>query len=218
MEESFLPLSKVIRPLRRAGRKTRLGGEKAKGEILAFIDDDAYPVGDWLKNIVRNFSNPIIVGVGGPGVTPPGVPWQEEASGWMSVSPLGAGPYTYRFLSGRKQFVDDYPSMNLSVIRSNFLAVGGFDSNYWPGEDTKLCLDLVNKQKKKIIYDPKVVVYHHRRPFGVLTCVRTAISASTVASLLASCPKPLSGWFISVRPSWSLVLSIFSCSPGLAQL
>ena len=145
-------------------QKRDWGAKKARGEILAFIDDDVYPSGDWLKHLVRHFSDPRVAGVGGPGVTPPGVSWQEEASGWMSASPMGAGPYTYRFLPGKKQLVDDYPSMNLAVRRPDFLAVGGYDSNYWPGEDTKLCLDLVHKLGKQIIYDPKVLVYHHRRP------------------------------------------------------
>lgn len=140
------------------------GAKLSKGEILAFIDDDAYPSPNWLKNLVKHFSDRQVAGVGGPGVTPRGVSWQEEASGWMSASPMGAGPYTYRFLPGKKQAVDDYPSMNLSVRRSDFFAVGGYDSNYWPGEDTKLCLDLVHKLGKKIIYEPKAQVYHHRRP------------------------------------------------------
>lgn len=140
------------------------GGKMAKGEILAFIDDDAYPSPQWLEKVVRHFQDKKIVGVGGPGVTPPKVSWQEQASGWASASPLGAGPYTYRFLPGKKQFVDDYPSMNLAVRRSDFLQIGGYDSNYWPGEDTKLCLDLVHKLGKKIIYDPEAIVYHHRRP------------------------------------------------------
>lgn len=144
--------------------KRDAGARIAKGEILAFIDDDAYPDRDWLKNIAKNFNNSQIVGVGGPGITPPGVSWQEEASGWASASPIGAGRYQYRFLPEGKQYVDDYPSMNLAVRKADFMKVGGFDSNYWPGEDTKLCLDLTHKLKKKILYDPKVIVYHHRRP------------------------------------------------------
>ena len=145
-------------------QKRDWGAKKASGEILAFIDDDAYPDKDWLKNIVKDLSDSTLAGVGGPGVTPSNVSWTEEASGWMSASPLGAGINTYRFFPGSRKFVDDYPSMNLAVRRSDFLAVGGYDSNYWPGEDTKLCLDIVTKLKKKIIYDPEVLVYHHRRP------------------------------------------------------
>jgi len=140
------------------------GGEHAKGDILAFIDDDAFPDTNWLKNMVKDFKDPFVAAVGGPGVSPPGVNWSEEASGWMSASPLGSGPYTYRFLPGKKIYVDDFPSMNLAVRKKDFLEIGGYDSHYWPGEDTKLCLDIILKLKKKIIYDPEVLVFHHRRP------------------------------------------------------
>src|SRR5208337_3387414 len=58
--------------------------------------------------------------------------------------------------------VDDWPSVNLLVRKDIFEKVGGFNSKYWPGEDTKLCLDIV-KQGKKILYDPDVFVWHHRR-------------------------------------------------------
>ncbi len=49
------------------------------------------------------------------------------------------------------------------VRKKDFWAVGGFKSQFWPGEDTKLCHDLVYKLGRKIIYDPRVLVYHHRR-------------------------------------------------------
>lgn len=145
-------------------KKRDHGALIAKGEIVAFIDDDAYPDLHWLERIIPHFKNKKIVGVGGPGITPPNVSWLEAASGWTSASPIGAGPYTYRFLPGKKQFVDDYPSMNLAVRKVDFIKVGGYDSNFWPGEDTKLCLDLTHKLGKKIIYDPRVIVFHHRRP------------------------------------------------------
>lgn len=136
----------------------------AKGEILAFIDDDAFPHKNWLKHLVNNFKDNNTVGVGGPGVTPPKISMLEESSGWASASPLGSGIYLYRFLPRKKRIVDDYPSMNLAVRKKDFVAIGGYDSSYWPGEDTKLCLDLISKTNKKIIYDPQVLVYHHRRP------------------------------------------------------
>ncbi len=144
--------------------KRDLGAKLAKGEILAFLDDDAYPTKNWLKYLVSTFSSDNVAAVGGPGLTPPGISWQEEASGWVSTSPLGSGPYTYRFLPRTKQEIDDFPSMNLAVRKKDFFKVGGYDSHYYPGEDTKLCLDLTHKLKKKIIYEPKAIVYHHRRP------------------------------------------------------
>jgi hypothetical protein len=44
--------------------------------------------------------------------------------------------------------------------------VGGWSSSFYGGEDTKLCLAL-RDSGLTILYDPAVVVFHHRRPiFG----------------------------------------------------
>ncbi|MBU1322752.1 glycosyl transferase, partial [Patescibacteria group bacterium] len=62
------------------------------------------------------------------------------------------------------RFVDDYPTFNFLVKKKDFLAVNGFNTQFWPGEDTKLCLDLTHKLGKKILYHPDILVFHHRRP------------------------------------------------------
>lgn len=150
---------------KRPAEKRDLALKYAQGGILAFLDDDAYPRKDWLKNAVSYFENPQVAAVCGPGVTPPDDSVFQKASGWVSASYLGGGPEaSYRFFPKRKREVDDYPPMNFIVRRSDFEVVGGFDSHFWPGEDTKLSLDLTRELGKKIIYDPKILVYHHRRP------------------------------------------------------
>ncbi len=166
--EAFGEQVKVI-PTGNVGpaEKRDLGVEHASGEILAFIDDDAYPRKDWLKNAVLYFKDNEIAGVCGPGVTPPENSVLQKAGGWVSAALLGGGNVTHRFIPQEKREVDDYPSMNLIIRRSDYEAVGGYDSHFWPGEDTKLCLDLVHNLGKKIIYDPDVVVYHHRRPLFI---------------------------------------------------
>lgn len=145
--------------------KRDLGVKSARGEILAFIDDDAYPDSDWLKNSLHHFSDKNISAVCGPGVTPPDDDIFQTAGGWVNSLWFGSGGAgTFRFTPQKKRLVDDYPSMNFLVRKPDFLKAGGFDTHFWPGEDTKLCLDLVYKLKKKIVYDPKVLVYHHRKP------------------------------------------------------
>jgi len=135
----------------------------AKGEILAFIDDDAYPERDWLKNAVINFQDDAVAAVGGPAVTPPEDSLMQKASGLVYSSPLVSGQFVYRYLPGKRRYVDDYPSCNFLVRKSIMLELGGFDTNFWPGEDTKLCLEITKKLGKKIIYDPAALVYHYRR-------------------------------------------------------
>jgi len=143
--------------------KRDIGANKANGEFLAFIDDDVYPSKDWLLNALNFFENKNISAVCGPGVTPVNDNVMQKVSGWISATVLGGGPYTYRFIPKKERFVDDFPSMNFIIRKKDFIRINGFDSNYWPGEDTKLCLELI-KLNKKIIYSPKVLVYHHRRP------------------------------------------------------
>lgn len=152
--------------------KRDIGAQKAKGEILAFLDDDSYPEKEWLKNSVEIFTNhqPLttshqqIVAVCGPTLTPPDNNLWQKASGYVWSMWLGSGGAgTYRCASSPRREVDDYPTVNLLVKKKDFQQAGGFDSRFWPGEDTKLCHDLVHQLGKKIIYDPKVLVYHHRR-------------------------------------------------------
>lgn len=144
--------------------KRDLSIQYATGEIFAFIDDDAYPRKDWLKNAV-NALDPVDVGaVGGPAVTVESDGIMCRAGGKVYESFLCSGKYTYRYVQGVAHDDDDIPSVNLIVKRDVFEAVGGYDSNFYPGEDTKLCLDITRKAKKRLLYCPDVLVYHHRRP------------------------------------------------------
>ena len=162
------PLHVVPTGKTRPAEKRNLGIQKAKGEIVAFLDDDAYPVANWLEHAVKYFTLPDVGGVGGPGVTPPGDPFMAQAGGRVYANSLVSGNYRYRYVGDRvRSQVDDVPSCNLFVRRETLLAINGYRTDFWPGEDTILCIDIVFGQKKRIVYDPWVVVYHHRRPlFG----------------------------------------------------
>jgi GT2 family glycosyltransferase len=137
--------------------------DAANGEIVAFIDGDAYPDKDWLKNALKYFDDPKVAAVGGPGLTPETDNTMQKASGEILSSFLGAGPLSFRHSAKLPRKCDDLPTVNLIVRRSTFKEMGGFNSAYWPGEDTKFCLDLVYGLGKDALYAPDVMVYHHRR-------------------------------------------------------
>ena len=158
----FLPTGKV-----RPAEKRNLGIREAKGEIVAFIDDDAYPDAHWLEYAVKYFGEPSIGAVGGPGVTPPGDKSLARIGGRVYDNFLVSGNFRYRYKAGGVRMdVEDYPSCNLFVRKSLLDKFGGYRTDFWPGEDTLLCKDILDSWKR-IVYDPWVVVYHHRRPlFG----------------------------------------------------
>ena len=50
------------------------------------------------------------------------------------------------------------------IVRAEiFKKVGGFIPGVFPGEDTKLCLDILNTYGKGVQYDPLLFAYHHRK-------------------------------------------------------
>lgn len=145
--------------------KRDIGVKAAKGSIVAFIDDDAYPDRDWLKYAVPLLMPGEIAAVCGPGITPPSDNLMNQISGWFWASRLGSGGAgTYRCWPMKIREIDDYPAFNLIVKKDDYTNAGGFSTLFWPGDDTKLCYSIVYKTGKKIFYNPKILVYHHRRP------------------------------------------------------
>lgn len=135
-----------------------------RGEICAFIDDDAYPSEDWFERALACLRDGDVVAVGGPGVTPPESPLPERVGGAYYESRLGSGALRYRFRPvGGVRDVDDFPAYNFFVRTEALRDVGGWATRFYGGEDTKLCLALV-RSGHRIVYDPRVLVYHYRRP------------------------------------------------------
>ncbi len=142
--------------------KRDLGWRAARGEIVAFIGDDAYPEEEWLRHGVRRFLDPEVAAVGGPGTTPEEDSRAQRAGGRVLASWLVGGVHVFRFTPRVPREVDDYPTCNLLVRRAVLEKIGGFDCPWWPGEDTVLCLK-IRSAGGKIVYDPDVEVRHHRR-------------------------------------------------------
>ena len=147
--------------------KRNAGIRAARGEVVAFLDDDARPLPGWLEHALPHFSDPSVGAVGGPAVTPPEDPFAAKMSGRVYESPLVSGGARRRYIPTAVQDEDDLPSCNLLVRASLLREIGGFKSENWPGEDTVLCLEIVHRRGKRMVYDPAAVAAHHRRPlFG----------------------------------------------------
>jgi cellulose synthase/poly-beta-1,6-N-acetylglucosamine synthase-like glycosyltransferase len=147
----------------RPAEKRNVGIRQARGSIVAFIDDDAFPTEEWLARAVVYFSDKTVAAVGGPASTPGNDPYLAHLSGAVYANPLVSGGYRYRYVPEIVREVDDFPSCNLFVRTEVMNQLGGFKVEFWPGEDTYLCMDIVKKLGRKIFYDPRVHVFHRRR-------------------------------------------------------
>jgi len=153
----------VLTGLKRSGpaEKRDIAIKKAKGEICAFIDDDAYPHPHWLSVAIPLFKDKGVVAVGGPGITPKEDKYWEQITGDVYGSILCGGFARHRFVPAKSRLVYDYPAYNLLVKTVALKKIGGYGNHFYGGEDTFLCMKL--NKIGKIVYHPKVLVYHHRR-------------------------------------------------------
>ena len=144
--------------------KRNIGIACSRGSICAFIDSDAFPPEGWLRRAMAHFHNPDVAAVGGPSLTPTTDDLRQRASGVILSSRVGAAGLSSRYRPESPHLSTDLPSCNLLVRKDVLLKVGGFNTNCYPGEDSILCSEIVYRLKMKILYDPKLFVFHHRRP------------------------------------------------------
>lgn len=130
------------------------GIKASTGEIVAFIDDDAYPDTHWLRFLALSFMDGKYVGVGGPNLPPNNDGWKAEA---VANAP-GPNPV---LLSDT--VAEHIPGCNMAFRKSALEIVGGFDPRFRvAGDDVDLCWR-IREQVGLIGFSAAAIVWHHRR-------------------------------------------------------
>jgi len=140
------------------------GVEKAKGEIILFLDDDAYVDGNLLKNGEAFFEKYKDISiVGGPQLTPKNDKWFARISGYAIASYFGSQSMSNRYKKGKLSLNGwDLITSAVCFVKKEVFDKVKFDPNLFPGEDP----EFFYQAKKKgfiIAYSPEIVVYHKRR-------------------------------------------------------
>jgi cellulose synthase/poly-beta-1,6-N-acetylglucosamine synthase-like glycosyltransferase len=133
-----------------------LGIEAAEGDIVAFIDSDAYADPDWLYYLVSALDEHNAAAVGGPNLSPP----QDDFIA-QCVDQSPGNPTCVLVDNERAEHV---PGCNMAYRKSAFKTVGLFDATHRAaGDDVDICWRLLAAELP-IVYHPSAVVWHHRRP------------------------------------------------------
>jgi GT2 family glycosyltransferase len=152
---SELPVRLIRTPNQGLSSARNTGLAAATGEIVAYLDDDAYPDPHWLDYIVSVFEREDVAAVGGPNLPPPGDGWIAEC-----VADAPGGP-AHVLLSDR--LAEHIPGCNMAFRRSRLQAIGGFDPVFRKaGDDVDVCWRVLD-QGWRIGFHAAAQVWHRRR-------------------------------------------------------
>lgn len=139
------------------------GIERARGDVVAFLDDDCVASPEWLERLTSAYACLGAHGAGGKVIDPvstlgpvrrfltSGEPWAEVDAGDRDVADVD-------FLQGG----------NMSFRRDLLLSAAAFDPRYTGSnyrEETDLCFRL-RRTGCRLLYVPAAEVTHHRAPRG----------------------------------------------------
>lgn len=142
------------------------GAEKAKGEILCFLDDDAKIEKNILKKANELFNKYNLDILGGPQLTPNDDKYFAKTSGYAMADFFGTSFMSNRYKKGKLNLnanENDLTSAICFVKRDVFKKLRGFNLDLFPGEDPEFFYR-AKKEGYKIAYSPEIFIYHRRRP------------------------------------------------------
>jgi glycosyltransferase involved in cell wall biosynthesis len=155
----------VVEPNRNPATRRNRAVSASRGELLAFIDDDARAAPDWLATAVAFLdAHPDVLALGGPDPAPDDSSVAELISDTLLATPLiGSGVAAHENRRGvfDVRSPSDIALVNLFVRRGAFT---GFDETIgYIGEDTALIESLM--RRGRVVYHDAVRVAHRRRAF-----------------------------------------------------
>lgn len=152
LQKKYKTLRYIYEKKKGRGFARNKGLKKAKGDIIAFTDDDCIVEKEWLNKFDKRFEEfPNVSAVGGAVYNGTDSKWGRATyllnfSSWAPSRKLG--------------YTSDIPTANISYKKYDLKQVNFPESDLnLDYEDTLFNLQLI-KKGKKILFDPDIKVYH----------------------------------------------------------
>jgi glucosyl-dolichyl phosphate glucuronosyltransferase len=168
----------------------------SKGELVAFLDDDAVAAPDWLAHLVSGYTSPNVLGVGGA-INPT---WEQQKPGWFPEEFNWVVGCNFRGMPQSASGVRNLIGCNMSFRRQVFEQVGGFRTGFgqvgagWLRcDETEFCMRLRQQRPQgTLIYEPSAKVQHRvpgqrsRAGYFCTRCFTEGLAKAALAKLRGS--------------------------------
>ncbi len=145
----------VSTPNRGLSSARNTGMDAARGELIVYLDDDAWPDPNWLRYLAETFLTGNHACVGGPNLSPP---LTGDIADCVDNAP--GGPVHVLIDDRRAEHV---PGCNMAFVKSRLQEIGGFDPQFRSaGDDVDVCWRILERGWT-IGFSPVASVWHHRR-------------------------------------------------------
>jgi len=170
------------------------GVRAATGDILVFLDDDAYGEDEWLENLLAPFDDPSVAGCGG-WIVPH---WESGEPRWFPRTFWWVMGCSYDGLPPDGSRIRNPIGANMAIRREVFVRAGGFSAGLGRigttplgCEETELCIRYGEREPADSFVLVRSAVVHHRVPASRCTwryffrrCWSEGLSKAAVASLV----------------------------------
>jgi cellulose synthase/poly-beta-1,6-N-acetylglucosamine synthase-like glycosyltransferase len=140
------------------GSARNTAAELARGDILAFLDDDAAADDDWLETLLPVYDDDAVVAVGGA----PHPVYETRRPHWFPFEFDWVFGCTYRGLPETRGPLAHLIGANMSVRRHALAEIGGFHSD--DHDDMDMCHRLAHhRPNDQLLFEPNAIVRHFVR-------------------------------------------------------
>ena len=201
-------VSKFIMGKKNMSAKRNFAAKKIKSKYIAFIDSDAYPPRNWLKNGLKTLKEDSADVVGGPDIPFKNQKFNEMISHYCKKSFFITGHLNYRKSLGPKRVCKDWlASCNILMKRKFFINNNGMSEEKYFQEDQEF-FDRIRRKNKdlKIIFSPKSFLFHKER--SLIKFFFQRLSFGTALIEATSFDKGIKGLIPSFPIVFFLILSL----------
>ena len=108
---------KILEKKLNISKKRNFGVTISQKKFIAFIDSDAYPEEEWIKNSLKILNeNTNIYLVGGPNISPENQKWQNSIIGEVQKSFMITGKWNFQKMISKSRFAENLYSCNMVML------------------------------------------------------------------------------------------------------